>query len=335
MSQLEKIRERLRALENRNTNRSSGPSDNYPFWNLDADASARVRFLPDANEENTFFWVERQMINLEFPGIKGDNEDKTVKVQVPCVEMWGGTCPILTEVRPWWNDESLKDQASKYWVKRNYLFQGLIQESALVETEVPENPIRKFVMGKQIFNIIKSSLMDPDFETIPTDFINGTDFIITRTQKGQYADYSTSKWSRKESALTEAQLEAIKEHGLKDLSELLPAKPSSEHLTAMYEMFEASVEGELYDPARWAKYYRPYGYQYQEDAATKVSMEAAPKTDPTSDDIPFDTEEKSEPVIEEVKETAKEPTPTAESPAEGAGKSAEDILAMIRKRNES
>ena len=35
------------------------------------------------------------------------------------------------------------------------------------------------------------------------------------------------------------------------------------------EMFEASVDGELYDPMRWANYYRPYGMDVPEGAAYK------------------------------------------------------------------
>ena len=38
-------------------------------------------------------------------------------------------------------------------------------------------------------------------ENLPTDYVAGTDFRLSKTTKGQYADYSTSKWARKESAL--------------------------------------------------------------------------------------------------------------------------------------
>ena len=41
------------------------------------------------------------MIRLPFSGIKGDMNSKPVVVQVPCVEMWQETCPVLSEVRGW------------------------------------------------------------------------------------------------------------------------------------------------------------------------------------------------------------------------------------------
>jgi hypothetical protein len=341
MASLADIRAKLQALDSRRSGTFTGNSDNYPFWNIPNDSSARVRFLPDANANNTFFWVEKQMIKLEFPGIKGGDENKVAVVNVPCMEMWGESCPIMTETKPWWNDKSLEDLARKYWKKRTYIFQGLVLDNPISEDNAPENPIRKFVIGPQIFKIIKSSLLDPDFENIPTDYINGTDFTICKTQKGGYADYSTSKWSRKETALSEEDLAAIEEHGLKDLSDYLPKKPTEEQLVAIFEMFEASVEGELYDPAKWAKFYRPYGLEYQDDTATesapapKVSVEPA-KQAPADDDgdIPFDTDVE---IAEKAVTAPKEPeTVSADSDAsDSSGKSAQDILAMIRNRNKS
>lgn len=332
MASLADIRAKLAQMENKGDNKSSTQSDNaiYPFWNIEEGQTATMRFLPDDDPNNTFFWVERQMIRLTFPGVVG-GENRPVTVQVPCMEMWGETCPVLTEVRPWFKDPSLEDMGRKYWKKRSYIFQGFVPENPLNE-EAPANPIRRFVIGPQIFNIIKGALMDPDMENIPTDYVNGTDFRLTKTSKGQYADYSTSKWARRESALTEEQLAAIDEHGLYNLTDFLPAKPSAEGVQAIAEMFEASVNGDMYDPARWGQFYKPYGVDVGSAApklqATTAPAQAAPAPTPapavsetTEDDIPFDVE----------------PAPAAAAaPAASADqgkKSADDILAMIRQRS--
>jgi len=45
--------------------------------------------------------------------------------------------------------------------------------------------------------------------------------ILRRLVKCGYADYSTSNWARKESALTQAEQDAIEAHGLFTLSSLL------------------------------------------------------------------------------------------------------------------
>jgi hypothetical protein len=326
MATLAEIRAKLQALDNKTNNNFTSDRANYPFWNLQDGETCKVRFLPDGNAENTFFWVERQQIKIPFSGIKGDDENKKVTVTVPCVEMWGETCPVHQEIRPWFKDPSLEDTARTYWKKRSYIFQGIVQESPMAEEEVPENPIRKFVIGSQIFKLIKSSLMDPDFEYLPTDYINGTDFLIARSTKGSYADYSTSKWARRESALTEQQLQDIETHGLVDLSTYLPEKPNAEQLTAIFEMFEASVAGELYDPERWAKYYKPYGFEYNGSANT-----ASPAANKPSVTVGTNTVRQQDEVQAEADDSTNEPVSTA-SASSTTGKSAQEILEMIRNR---
>jgi hypothetical protein len=262
------------------------------------------------------------MIKLPFAGIKGEMDSKQVQVQVPCVEMWGDACPILAEVRGWFKDKALEDMGRKYWKKRSYVFQGFVRENPLSEDKTPENPIRRFIIGPQIFTIIKSALMDPELEELPTDLLRGLDFRITKTSKGGYADYSTSKWSRKESALTEAEQAALAAHGLFDLAEFLPKKPSDTELKVMKEMFEASVDGKPYDPDRWSQYFRPAGVSAPAggSTATAAPAEAAPVAKPAAAAVSsFDEDD----------------APTATAPVvkpAASGQNAQDILAMIRAR---
>ena len=275
MASLAEIRAKLKEQEAGNNNRSSGGGDNsiYPFWNIKEGESATLRFLPDGNADNTFFWQERLVIKLPFAGVKGQTDSRPVQVQIPCMEMYGETCNILNEVRGWFKDPSLEDMGRKYWKKRSYIFQGFVTENPLNETS-PENPIRRFVISPQIFNIIKSALMDPDMENIPTDYVAGTDFRVTKTTKGQYADYSTSKWARKESGLNETQLAAIDANGLYNLADFLPTRPTEDGYRAIAEMFAASVDGEMYDPAKWGNFYKPYGVEVPSTATPATSAPA-------------------------------------------------------------
>ena len=126
MASLAEIREKLKAQEAR-SERVSGDNAIFPHWNIPEGTTTTLRFLPDGNTDNTFFWVERLMLRLPFSGIKGDMSSKPVVVQVPCVEMWNIPCPVLTEVRTWFKDSSLEDMGRKYWKKRSYIFQGLLQ----------------------------------------------------------------------------------------------------------------------------------------------------------------------------------------------------------------
>lgn len=328
MTSLAEIRKKLQAMESR----SSGKSTNYdnaifPFWNMKEGETSNIRFLPDGNPDNTFFWVEKNVIKLPFPGIKGE-DSKPVIVEVPCVEMWGDTCPILTEVRPMFKDPSMETLARKYWKKRSYIFQGFVQSTEMEEENKPDSPIRRFILGPQIFNIVKQILMDPDVEEIPTDYVKGLDFKLVKASKGGFADYSTSQWARRESSLDDDQMEAIDEHGLADLSDFLPARPTDEQVTAMMEMFEASLEEEEYDPDRWAKYYRPKGYQF--DTGSSSNAEKAAKAVPANKPAPK-KEEVKEDTVDEADDSI--PFDTDDKDSEGTAGAA-DILNMIRNRKQ-
>ena len=324
MASLSEIRARLAASESKQGGNSTG-GDNaiYAHWNMEEGSSATLRFLPDGNTKNTFFWQERAMIRLPFNGIKGEMDSKQVQVRVPCVEMWGDTCPILTEVRTWFKDKSLEEMGRKYWKKRDYIFQGFVRENPMADDKAPENPIRRFIIGPQIFATIKSALMDPELEELPTDLLRGLDFRISKTSKGGYADYSTSKWARKESALTEAEQAAIEQYGLVDLSTFLPKRPGEAELKVIKEMFEASVDGQSYDTERWGQYFRPAGVSAPAGSGTASTDEntPAPAARPAPAAVSSFDDEDDAPAAASAPVQAK---PTTQK--------AEDILAMIRSR---
>jgi hypothetical protein len=334
MASLAEIRAKLKEQESRQGGNASSGGDNaiYPFWNIKEGESATLRFLPDGDPDNTFFWKERLMIKLPFAGVKGQTDSRPVQVQVPCMEMYGESCPILSEVRGWFKDPSLEDMGRKYWKKRSYVFQGFVTDNPLSEDTTPENPIRRFIIGPQIFQIIKQALMDPDMEELPTDYTAGVDFRLNKTSKGGYADYGTSNWARRERPLNDAEMKAIETHGLFNFSDYLPKKPDETALKVMQEMFEASVDGEAYDADRWSNYFRPSGMA----ARTGDPNTASSNGTATSGTAPVAT---PAPATAPVQETAPEPAPatapvqeTAPAEAPASGGDANDILAMIRAR---
>jgi hypothetical protein len=333
MASLAEIRAKLKEQENRSSGNSgpSGPNPIYPFWNMKEGESATLRFLPDGDADNTFFWKERLMIKLPFAGVKGETDSRPVQVQIPCMEMYGETCNILNEVRGWFKDPSLEDMGRKYWKKRSYIFQGFVTDNPLADDEAPENPIRRFIIGPQIFQIIKQALMDPDMEELPTDYTAGVDFRLNKSSKGGYADYSTSNWARRERPLSDAEMNAVNTHGLFDLNDFLPKKPDETAIKVMQEMFEASVDGEAYDADRWSNYFRPAGMAAR---TGDPNMTASPQATATSQSAPTPAptpapEAAPAPVAEAAPVAT--PAPAAEAaPAEGGG--AQDILAMIRAR---
>ena len=329
MASLAEIRAKLKEQEaNTGGNRNSGGDKAiYPFWNIKEGESVTMRFLPDGNADNTFFWKERLVIKLPFAGVKGETDSRPVQVQVPCMEMYGESCAILNEVRGWFKDASLEDMGRKYWKKRSYIFQGFVNDNPISE-DSPENPIRRFIIGPQIFQIIKAALMDPDMEELPTDYTAGVDFRLNKTSKGGYADYGTSNWARRDRPLNDQEMAAINTHGLFNLSDFLPKKPDATAIKVMQEMFEASVDGEAYDADRWSQYFRPSGMQARTgdpqkaaSANATATSQSAPAPAAAVEAAPFEADVK-------VAEAAIAAPAAEAAPAGGAS----DILAMIRSR---
>lgn len=280
------IRARLQAQEAKGKGEGGGGFSNEPqaflaHWNIPEGVPLNLRFLPDGGN-NDFFWKEIDRINLSFSGIKG-GEQKPVKVVVPCNEMWGpiNSCPVLKEVREWYKskDPTLEERAQKYWKKKSYLFQVFVApDSCEVEGDkAPENPIRRVMFNKPLFNKVKSILMNPKIPELPTHFERGRDFAIIKGKNGGgFAEYDQSQWDMYERPLNEAEQAAIAKYGLFDLNEFMPKQPTEAELQAIAEMFEASVNGEQYDPARWAQFYRPNGVQ----APSRESQAQAPASAP-------------------------------------------------------
>lgn len=264
----------------RSTQGTGGDNASYPFWNIPDNSEALIRFLPDKDPNNTFFWVKREVIKLPFEGIDGGDypTNKSVTVTVPCVEMWGDTCPIISATRPWWKDPAKEALARTYWKKKSYIFQGFVVNSPLNEQNAPENPIRRFVINPSIYEIIEKSLMNPEMEDMPTDYVGGRDFKIAKTKKGEYANYSTSSWSFRTRSLSENEAVAIEQHGLWNLADYQGRRPDADELDAIKAMFQDSVDGKPFDHASFGKYYRAFGGRGDDSAPAAQPVGASTTT---------------------------------------------------------
>ena len=89
-------------------------------------------------------------------------------------------------------------------------------------------------------------------------------------------------------------------------------------------MFEASVDGRPYDNDKWGAYYRPYGLEAPDGTASTGTTPVVTST-PVA---------QAAPVVETVQPVAPEVQPAVEAPTQANPTSdkAQDILAMIRAR---
>ncbi len=290
MSNLDALRAKLRESATKNESQSKsrgsgGDNASYPFWDAPENSTTAVRFLPDGDTTNDYFWAKREVIKLPFSGVVGGDypTEKDVTVTVPCIDMFGMKCPIIAATKHLWDSEDTKDLARIYYKKRSFIFQGFIVDSPLVEENVPENPIRRLVINKSIYDKVYDAILDPELENMPTDFEAGCDFLIKKTKKGAWANYDTSKFSNKTRSLTEEERSMIDQHGLFNLKEALGAIPSPDHIAAMSAMLKDSMDGNPFDMVSYGGFYRPYGSDNSNAKAASTSTYASKTVPETAD----------------------------------------------------
>ena len=120
-----------------------------------------------------------------------------------------------------------------------------------------------------------------------------------------------------------------------NLNDYLPKQPSEEELGVIGKMFEASVDGQMYDPELWGNYYRPAGVQIDTSNSAPKGGASTPSPTPTPQAAPAPVAEAPAPVTPPEKQEQVAETVAATAPAgdDGAKPSAQDILAAIRNRN--
>lgn len=223
-------------------NPSREPFNNlwYPFWNMKTGQKAVIRFLPDLDDSNARgFLVEKVFHNLMINGQK-----KTV----PCLSMYGEDCPICKISQEYYKS---KDEVNgkKYWKKKQYIAQAIIVEDPLPADESTgekhEGKVRYIALGYQLYNIIKEAFASEDdpMEEIPYSFEGGYDFVIKKSEQGEYSSYTVgTKFLSKQRSLTENEL-AVADEGMIELLTLLPKSPGVEKVQAM---LDADLNGGSY-----------------------------------------------------------------------------------------
>lgn len=279
------------AIKNRfaASNSNSNTNNYYPFFKMPDDAQARIRFLPDANEDNPLgFLIEKLTHSLKVNG-----ENKTV----PCLSQHGDDCPICKVAKDYY-DRDDKVNGKLYYKKRTYLAQALVIEDPIVDGkhENCEGKVKLVSIGYSLFKIIKDAFESGELDEAPFEYEGGTDFLIKKTKQGEFASYTLSKFARKSTDLDADQQEHVKAN-LVDLSTLLPKKPDA---TFVANLLEAALTG---------KSLKGEDDDTDDDdmgAFAKMKAKAASKakaTDDEDDDAPTKPEVKATPAPKAVVES--------------------------------
>lgn len=235
MSKLDKLRQ---AFSKGSEGESSTTNFNtYRFYEMEIGKQAEVRFLPDADKDNPLgFLVEFKTHSLMINGKKKNN--------IPCLSMYGEDCPICKVSSDYYKADD-KESGKKYWRKLTHLAQVLVVNDPLPldsEGKNSKDEVKTIRIGFQIFNQIKSAIEDGELEVEPYAYHGGTNFIIKKDKQGDYDSYATSKFSRRESDLTDEQIDYVNSK-LINLSSLLPQNPGVE---AIEKMLEADLSNTTY-----------------------------------------------------------------------------------------
>jgi hypothetical protein len=329
-----------------------GSSDKarYPFWDTPAGKDCTIRFLPDADPDNAYFW--RELIQFRWTFDDPENAGQKIKITMPSVETWDGkySCPVMKEISPLYRgSEEDKKIAGRHWGKKSALMQGFVREGAFNEADAPENPIRIFTVNREIFDIIydrvleeKQNLMLPGY---PADYEEGLDFIVKVKKNGQWNDFGSSQFASNLSPLTEDELAAIDQYGLFNLDERMPKRPSDDAIALQVEMLHASLEGEPWNPD-WEEHWKPWrdnGGTSNDDNNNDEDVKASAKSKVASIKARTKQAEKEEPsedvtedVAEDVTEDVTEQTDTQDvdtsSKEEPKKTNAKELLARLKKQ---
>ncbi len=328
LSRIEMLKAKLAEEKQKKENGGSGgySSDIYPFWQMAVGDQARVRILPDSNEDNPFmFYVDRLEHKISING-----EDK----RIPCRSMHGEDCPICELSRKYYKEEGKGSKNGKYYYRnKTSLVRVLVVEDPLAPNkdtgETYEGKVLNTQFGYQLMEKIKEQISSDDLGDF-TDFNEGYDFIIKKTPQGEYGTYAVgSGFARRPSAIDEDVQSSIE---LIDLGTLLPKDLGYEKV---HNMLSAHLSGEEYEEdgdkkeaAKPAK------------AAAKLAKPAVDEDD--EDEVPVRkpaAKPAAKPVREEVEEEEEE-APAPRKPAKPAPKQEveeeddedEDIFEKLRAR---
>lgn len=182
----------------------------FNFWKAPVDTVSVVRFLPDADEENTMgFLVENLAHELV---INGKRE------KVPCLKMYGQDCPICALSADYYDEKSPnhnEDLGKKYYRKKSYIGQVLVLETPIEHDQ--EQLVKLIEFGPQVFKQIQAAFSSGDLEEAPYELKGGYNFRFRKTVTGSGQNsYTTSNFAPKQTDVSDDIIESMTLFNLAD-----------------------------------------------------------------------------------------------------------------------
>jgi len=210
----------------------------YPFYKMGFDEEVKYRFLPDLDDDNPLgFIVENRYHELNING---------KKKKIACLQMYGEPCPCCALSKKHYDAGDLA-LGKAFWKKIDYIAQGVIVHSPFeYPVKVDENPVRLISITTKLYKVIESAIVKGEFDDMPYDLVKGFDFNIYKTKQGEYADYTTSAFSRRSTPVDDAFLQR-QTFSLYDLKNYRFGKIEAEQMETMIEAF---LTGKSYEETK-------------------------------------------------------------------------------------
>lgn len=289
-SDLSKLKEFINTQSGGKSKEKKDYTDNR-FWkptkSKEGIASATIRFLPQANQED-LNWVKTHSHYFQSPTGKWLIED--------CPTTFGEACPICESNSELWKLDATDDGPNRKEVRKrkrrtNYIC-NIYVESDKANPDA-EGKVFLYKFGTKIFNKIKNAIQPPEeFEDEipfdPFDLVEGAAFKIKVKQVDGYDNYDSSEFARNSAFLNCDKDEADADEVLEQVYDLFEFKDPAKFKS--YDKLEARLKEVLSGEGKKSTAEED---DLDEVVEQPVKKTVAPKTQKTSakEDIPFSVDE--------------------------------------------
>lgn len=198
--------------------------DYFGFWKSKVGQESVVRLLPDLDDENPMgFLVEKHIHQFTVNGKKEEilcgrqhNEDG----ECPFCEHSAKFYAMAEEAKKNNDAEAetrLRAEGKKFYKKKSYLGRALIVSTTAQELAEDVGQVRFVEFGPAIFKNMNAAFQSGDLDEVPFDLKGGYNYVLRKTQSGQYASYDTSSFRYKQVELSDDVIKDVIMPALKDL----------------------------------------------------------------------------------------------------------------------
>ncbi len=178
----------------------------YDFFKINSGETAIVRFLPDANTENPLVFVKETFSHK----LRVNGHSKTI----PCLKrLYNKPCPCC-ELSAKYYAEGNDKLGLNFYIKRSYLIPILLVKDPLESED--STSVKYIDVGPKIYKIILNAIGSDDLDQAPYAYKGGYDFRLVKEQQGDFGNYDLSKFSPKQTSLSDEVIDNLELINLDD-----------------------------------------------------------------------------------------------------------------------